>query len=43
MRVLHGIWLEAALYVWAEDSVLPAHGTGTHPFACQGTEDANPP
>jgi superfamily II DNA or RNA helicase len=41
MRVLHGIWLEAALYVWAEDSVLPAHGTGTHPFACQATEIAD--
>ena len=41
MRVLHGIWVGAALHVWAEDSVLPAHGTGTHPFACQATEIAD--
>jgi superfamily II DNA or RNA helicase len=41
MRVLHGIWVDAALYVWAEDSVLPAHGTGAHPFACQATEIAD--
>jgi len=41
MRVLHGIWVDAALCVWAEDSGLPAHGTGTHPFACQATEIAD--
>jgi superfamily II DNA or RNA helicase len=40
MRVLHGIWMDAALCVWAEDSGLPAHGSGVHPFACQATEIA---
>jgi superfamily II DNA or RNA helicase len=37
MRVLHGIWADAALCVWAEDSSLPPHadGSGQHPFACE--------
>jgi superfamily II DNA or RNA helicase len=37
MRVLHGIWADAALCVWAEDSALPSHadGSGQHPFACE--------
>jgi SNF2 domain-containing protein/SNF2 helicase protein/helicase-like protein len=38
MRVLHGIWVDAALCVWAEDSALPSHGTGAHPFACQAAD-----
>jgi superfamily II DNA or RNA helicase len=37
MRVLHGIWADGALCVWAEDSAMPSHadGSGQHPFACE--------
>ena len=41
MRVLHGIWADDALCVWAEDSALPTEGAGVHPFACQPPELAD--
>src|SRR5580692_6433493 len=48
MRVIHGVWAQGALGLWAEDpdlpvSGLPATGEGAaaHPFACQAAEVAD--
>src|ERR1700691_5732141 len=48
MRVIHGVWAQGALGLWAEDpdlrvSGLPAAGEGAapHPFACQAAEMAD--
>ncbi|HEY2551838.1 MAG TPA: DEAD/DEAH box helicase [Streptosporangiaceae bacterium] len=48
MRVIHGVWAYGALWLWAEDSVLPARRPAQpghpaaaprpHPFACQPAE-----
>src|SRR6202451_1120874 len=42
MRVIHGVWAQGALGLWAEDPELPqAAGAGIHPFACQAAEIAD--
>src|ERR1700691_5867063 len=44
MRVIHGVWAQGALGLWAEDPELPqvaGAGAGIHPFACQAAEIAD--
>ena len=49
MRVIHGVWAQGALGLWAEDpdlpvsSAVPVSGAGgaPHPFACQAAELAD--
>ena len=47
MRVIHGLWARATLYLWAEDPDLPAvprdhpPPPAPHPFACQAAELAD--
>ena len=46
MRVIHGVWAQGALGLWAEDPDLPSapivpgsgDGGALHPFACQAAE-----
>src|SRR5580692_6572472 len=48
MRVIHGVWAQGALGLWAEDPDLPVSGPpaageggAPHPFACQAAEVAD--
>jgi hypothetical protein len=43
MRVLHGLWLDGGLYVWAEDSASQADGSipPSHPFTVPEAELAD--